>query len=73
MFVLGVCWARDPPRQVFGLKAQVLTMSNVKTPPSMGTERDVVIESQGYPPTHFVMECRLENSTHSPWTIRLYK
>lgn len=24
MFVLGVCWARDPPRAVMGLKAHIL-------------------------------------------------
>jgi len=34
MFVLGVCWARDPPRVVLGLKAHILVKfcnPNVKT------------------------------------------
>ena len=36
MFVLGACWAWDPPRQVVGLKAQILTKFDVKTPPFVG-------------------------------------
>jgi len=48
MFVLGACWARDPPRKVLGLKAQILAKkckSNVKTPHFVGAEREVVNES----------------------------
>ena len=34
-----------PPRQVLGLKAQVLTKSIIKTLRFMGAEREVIIES----------------------------
>ena len=45
MFVLGACWVRDPPREVLGLKAHILTKSNVNTPCFVGMERELVNES----------------------------
>ena len=42
------CWARDPPREVLGLRAQILVKncnSNVRTPHFVGAERVVVKES----------------------------
>jgi len=47
MFVLGPCWAWDPPREVLGLKAQILVKScksDVKTPHFVGAERKAVKE-----------------------------
>jgi len=41
MFVLGTCWARDPQREVLGLRAHILIKdcnSDVKTPHFMGVE-----------------------------------
>ena len=45
MFVLGDCWAWDPLREVLGLKAHILTKSDVKTLHFMGAERELVNES----------------------------
>lgn len=45
MFMLGNFLVRDRPRQVLGLRAQVLTKSDIKTPGFVGVEREVVIES----------------------------
>ena len=45
MFVLGACWVRDSLGNVLGLKAQILTKSNVKTPHFVGVEPMIVNES----------------------------
>ena len=48
MFVLGACWGWDPPREVLGLKAHILTKkckSDVKTLHFVGTEWEAVNES----------------------------
>jgi len=45
MFMLEVCWARDPPREVLGLKAYISTKSDLKTPHFVGVERELVNES----------------------------
>jgi len=48
MFVLGACWAQDPPRAVLGLKAHILVQfcnTNVKTLNFVVTEHVVVKES----------------------------
>ena len=43
--VEGLLGMGSPSRKVLGLKAQVLTKSDVKTPQIVGAEREVVIES----------------------------
>ena len=48
MFVLGACWARDPPRAFLGLRAHILVKvcnTNVKTPHFVGAECVDVKES----------------------------
>jgi len=48
MFVLGVCWARDSPRNVLGLQAQILAKKgkfDIKTLHFAGMEHEVVNES----------------------------
>jgi len=45
MFFLGACWAYDPPKEVLGLKAQILTKSDVNTLCFVGVERKLVNES----------------------------
>ena len=44
MFVLGACWAQDPPREFLGLRGQILVKdcnSDVKTPYFVGTKHIV--------------------------------
>lgn len=58
MFVLEACWARDPPREVLGLRAQILVKScnlNVNTPHFVGAEHVVCKRVIGFSTLNFVM------------------